>query len=107
MNNNKNRVDKKQSANKLNEQVFSREAVMLAIQDLLNDEQFVYEHVINNPTVKKAVIEEYLREVSCNKSLPRLLGASVGVSAMSPHFKPKTLEEAKVLADVLLKSNNY
>lgn len=50
--------------------------------------------------VKRAVIEEYLREVSSGKSVPLIVG---GVSAPAPKNTPRTVQEAGALARRFLK----
>lgn len=50
--------------------------------------------------MKRAVIEDYLREVSAGKSVPLIVG---GVSTSAPKNTPKTVGEAGALARRFLK----
>ena len=55
-----------------------------------------------NPDVEKMVIEKYLKNVA-KGGVPVILGAA-GMSPESAVFAPKTLKEAKVLAEKFFRS---
>lgn len=58
------------------------------------------ENVMKNESVKKAIIEEYLRNVSSNKSVQLLSG---GMQVPSPRRSPQSVKEAGKLAQEFFK----
>lgn len=53
--------------------------------------------------VEKLVIENYLKNVSKGRA-PEVVGGNIGVTAASETIVPKTLKEAKMLADMLFRN---
>lgn len=82
------------------------EILRQAVEILLGDEDFLENCVTRHPCVQKAVIERYLRSRR-EGSGAALLTAGIGVGAMTPHPRPKNLDEAKALADYLIKSGTF
>lgn len=53
--------------------------------------------------VERLVIENYLKNVSRGRA-PEVVGGNIGVTAASETIVPKTLKEAKMLADMLFRN---
>ena len=66
------------------------------------DESFADEYACRSEIIKAKVITDYLRSLSHTDGV-RLLGEKVGRSALAPLTKPKTLSEAKKLAELYIK----
>ena len=66
------------------------------------DEDFINGYAVRSELIKAKVIADYLRSLSRTSGV-RLLGESVGKSALAPLKKPKTLSEAKKLAELYIK----
>ena len=66
------------------------------------DESFADEYACRSEIIKAKVITDYLRSLSRTGGV-RLLGGRVGRSALAPLTKPKTLSEAKKLAELYIK----
>lgn len=66
------------------------------------DEDFIEGYAVRSELIKAKVIADYLRSLSRTGGV-RLLGESVGKSALAPLKKPKTLSEAKKLAELYIK----
>lgn len=66
------------------------------------DESFADEYACRSEIIKAKVITDYLRSLSHTGGV-RLLGEKVGRSALAPLTKPKTLSEAKKLAELYIK----
>lgn len=60
--------------------------------------------LLNDETVKNAIIAQYLKELALKKDLNRL-SSSTGYTAITPPKRPKNLQEAKELAQIMLKNN--
>lgn len=56
---------------------------------------------LSDEGVKRAVIGEYLKTVSTNKSVPLIVG---GISTPAPRLAPKSVKEAGALAENFLKN---
>ncbi len=56
---------------------------------------------LSDESVKRAVVEEYLKAVAQNKGIPLIVG---GVSAPTPKAAPKSVSEAGRLAERFLKN---
>lgn len=56
---------------------------------------------LGDESVKTAVIEQYLKDVSSGKSVPLVIG---GVSSAAPRVAPRTVKEAGALAQTFLKN---
>ncbi len=56
---------------------------------------------LSSESVRKAVLEDYLKTVAANKSVPLI---STGVLTPAPRFAPTTVKEAGALAQRFLKS---
>lgn len=68
---------------------------------LVEDEEFLDSVIICNPRVKAKIIEGYLRALEgCAPA--KVLGGGRGRTALQPAARPKTLEEAKKLANLLM-----
>ena len=69
---------------------------------IASDEEFIDAYARRSELIKAKVIADYLRSLSHTGGV-RLLGESVGKSALAPLKKPKTLSEAKKLAELYIK----
>ena len=69
---------------------------------LLVDDGFLSEHVFTDENITHKVISRYLEDLTAS-GRPRLLGAGKGAPALSPPKTPKSLEEAKRLAEIILR----
>ena len=86
---------------KLNEQ----NEVLLSASDWskrMADEQFVEEFILGNEKIKAQIIGEYLRKLTSAKEVAVLRG-NTGSTPLTPPKKPKSLAEAKKLAEILIK----
>ncbi len=61
-------------------------------EDFANDGEFLNEYIIPSPTVQKAVIERYIKDLQTGKS--PVLMTDNGISPITPSKRPRTLEEA-------------
>lgn len=59
--------------------------------------------VLENESLKRAVIENYLSGIAENKSLPLISG---GVGSAAPRYAPKSVKEAGALAEKFLKNGD-
>lgn len=66
------------------------------------DELFADEYARRSEVIKDRIITDYLRSLSRSGGV-RLLGETVGKTALAPLKKPKTLSEAKKLAELYIK----
>jgi recombinational DNA repair ATPase RecF len=69
---------------------------------IARDEQFIDEYALFSDALKKRVIEQYLKELNATMSAP-VLKSGVGSTPLTPPKKPKSLAEAKKLAEILIK----
>lgn len=69
---------------------------------IASDEEFIDAYARRSELIKAKVIADYLRSLSHTGGV-QLLGESVGKSALAPLKKPKTLSEAKKLAELYIK----
>ena len=72
-------------------------------EQLINDEQFIENVIINNQQIKQRIINNYLSEITNNKTVP-LMGNGGGNIPLSKTSKPTTLKEAGLVAKALLKN---
>ena len=82
--------------NKLQELSHSAERV-------LEDEEFIESRVLRDSNIVNKIIAEYLSSLSNPRGAPTL-SSNLGRSALTPVKKPKSLEEAKKLAEILFKA---
>ncbi len=73
--------------------------------NIMHDEEFVEGSVMQNSAITERVINEYLRSLMRENPI-QMLGGSVGMSAVTPMQKPRTLAEAGRMVERLLGSNN-
>jgi hypothetical protein len=71
------------------------------IDALLRDEAFLETYILGNEAVTARVIARYLRTLAGVPAVSTLNG-SLGRPALSPPLRPKTLEECKKLAEMML-----
>lgn len=72
-------------------------------EELINSGDFLEEFVYKNENIKNKIIEDYLLEVSSNKTVP-LIGNIRGSGVIaSPKYKPKSLKEASKYAEQILR----
>ena len=69
---------------------------------IASDELFADEYARRSEVIKSRIITDYLRSLSRSGGV-RLLGETVGKTALAPLKKPKTLSEAKKLAELYIK----
>ena len=68
----------------------------------LKDERFVEEYALRDEELKNRIIAEYLRALTAVKNTPVLRGG-VGSTPLTPPKKPRSLAEAKKMAEILIK----
>ena len=56
-----------------------------------------------NEAVEKCVIENYLKKISKGRAV-EVVGGNIGATPVSEKVVPKTLKEAKVMAEMLFRS---
>ena len=72
-----------------------------ALEELDRNEDFLSQ-ITNSEVVKKKIIEDYLRALSLKNSVA-VLGSGLGSTPLTPPRRPKSLAEAKKLAEILIK----
>ena len=65
------------------------------------DGEELIKRALADESVKKAVVEDYLKTVTANKGIPLIVG---GVSTPAPKSTPKSVKEAGALAERFLKN---
>lgn len=73
----------------------------LRLKEFLADEEFVDKYILSNESVSNRAILQYLMELSKTEKV-NTLGRG-GSCVMTPIDKPRTLSEAKRLADIILR----
>jgi hypothetical protein len=68
----------------------------------VEDDEEILAQILSSELVRKKIIEDYLRSLSLNKNLA-VLGRRVGSTPLTPPKRPKSLAEAKKLAEILIK----
>ena len=68
---------------------------------ILADERFLYEHALKDEGLRTMIIKDYLKNLSSQNTVSVLRGG-VGESALAPVNKPKSLAEAKKLAEIII-----
>ena len=56
-----------------------------------------------NEAVEKCVIENYLKKISKGRAV-EVVGGNIGATPVSEKVVPKTLKEAKIMAEMLFRS---
>ena len=69
---------------------------------ILCDEVFLNEYALHDERLKSMIIANYLKSLSSRNAVSVLRGG-VGESALTPVSKPKSLAEAKKLAEIIIK----
>ncbi len=69
---------------------------------LKENEDFIEESVLRDEQIKARVISEYLKELATKRGVA-VLRSNVGSTPLTPPKKPKSLAEAKKLAEILIK----
>lgn len=70
-------------------------------EDIINDEAFLQDYVLNNENIKKQIINNYLNSI--NKA-PTVLGNGASMVAFAPFQAPTNLEDAKSIVEDMLKN---
>lgn len=70
---------------------------------IASDPDFIEKYALASAALKAKIIESYLKSLACGKGVS-VLTTSVGAPPLTPHDKPKSLAEAKKLADILIKA---
>lgn len=72
-------------------------------ENLLNDQNYVKEHILTNQHIKDEIIKEYLSSLTAGKQMPRFIsGTTQNISVTKPENKPKTIKEASMMLKKLL-----
>lgn len=72
-------------------------------ESLLNDPQFLSEHIYSNNEIKEKIIKEYLLSLKNGNQMPRFIsGTTQNVSVTIPENKPKTIKDASNILRKLL-----
>lgn len=72
-------------------------------EELVNDEEFLNEFVFSSEKIKEKIIEEYLQNITQNKTVPLISNVRGSASVPSPKFQPKSLKEASLYAQQILR----
>jgi|LGVE01.1.fsa_nt_gb hypothetical protein len=72
-------------------------------EKFLEDDDFVNMYVLQNKKIRSKVIEAYLGELQTNKTVPVISAHKGTAFSLTPKNKPKSLAEAKVLAEQFFK----
>lgn len=73
------------------------------VEELLSDDKFVNEYVLNNEQIKKKVLEDYINNLRQGK-LPPIQTSHMGKYAFQTQKKANTLSEAKQLVEDMFKN---
>jgi len=87
----------------LKESAADKARIVESAKTVLKDDGFVTEHVLSDEGITSRVITQYLENINANGA-PGLLGARAGGAVLTPPKRPKSLEEAKRLAEVIFNS---
>ena len=68
----------------------------------LRDERFIEEYALRDETLKNRIIEDYLRALTSRRNVSVLRGG-MGSTPLTPPKKPRSLAEAKKMAEILIK----
>lgn len=63
-------------------------------QELMQDENFVENYVLNNSQVRDRIINDYLSNIMSNKTTPLMSNFSGGSVMITPKSKPSSIKEA-------------
>ena len=72
-------------------------------EELAKDEEFLNEFVFGSDLIKEKIIEEYLQNITSNKTVPLISNVRGTASVPSPRFQPKSLKEASLYAQQILR----
>ena len=70
---------------------------------LVKEDEFIERYILGEEEIKKRIITQYLASLSAG-TCPVTLGGRVGYSPLTPVAKPKSLAEAKKLAEIIIKN---
>lgn len=72
-------------------------------ESIIDDENFIENYVLNNEKVKNKILNNYLSTFQKNK-VPTVMSTTKGSGVgLTPQVKPKSLEEAKKLMELMFK----
>ena len=72
-------------------------------KNLVLNKDFLEKYVFNNENIKNEIIERYIEKIN-NISSPRIMGGGEGAKViLTPNAKPKTIQEAGIIAREMLK----
>ena len=69
---------------------------------ILSDEKFIEEYAARDSALKARIIADYLSGLSSGRGVS-VLSSGTGSTPLTPAAKPKSLAEAKKLAEILIK----
>jgi len=72
-------------------------------EELMQDETFLNEYVFGSEKIKNKIIEEYLQNISSSKTVPLISNVRGAGSVPSPKYQPKSLREASLYAQQILR----
>lgn len=75
----------------------------LITEQVLSDSNFIEKNILTNKAIVDRVINEYLKEL-CKSKAPKTIMYDSGLTALTPSAKPKTIAEAGMMAEKILKS---
>ena len=70
-------------------------------EQIMADERFLSEYALKCERLRTMIIKDYLKSLSSHNAVSVLRGG-VGESALTPVNKPKSLAEAKKLAEIII-----
>lgn len=71
--------------------------------ELVNDEQFINNYILTSEKVKQKIINNYLQTLKQSKTPTVISSKSGGFVGLTPQDKPKSLDEAKKIMELMLK----
>ena len=98
-------LEQNEALNKENEQL--KEAVETLknatpdYEQIASSPDFIEEYALGSALLKAKIIEDYLRSLSKGGGVS-VLSTTVGAPPLTPHKKPKSLAEAKKLAEIII-----
>ncbi len=92
----------KQENETLRQTVLSLESATPDYEAIASDPQFIERYATASELLNAKIIENYLKGLSAKRGVS-VLSTGVGATPLTPHRKPKSLAEAKKLADILIK----
>ena len=72
-------------------------------KDLISNQEFLNNYVFNNEDIKTKIVENYLNDISLNKTVPLITNFKGTSGIMASNYKPKSIQEAGKYAENIFK----